>query len=118
VLAGLGLLLASLSGRRAYATGAVAIFFFLSLTLATLLTQIGDRGLADGSGGASGLARLAGLLSPFTVLDGMRMWLGGTTKGMIPRPGSYGPLYGLMFLVFLAAGTLGLIARYRKVGVA
>ena len=31
--AGLGLLFASFSGRRAYATGAVAIFFFLTLTL-------------------------------------------------------------------------------------
>src|ERR1022692_2765518 len=118
VLAGLGLLLASLSGRRAYATGAIAIFFFLGLTLATLLTQVGENGLGAASGGTSGLARLAGLISPFTDLDGMRMWLGGTTRGLIPSPGSYGPLYGLMFLVFLAAGIGGLIVRYRKVGVA
>ena len=118
VLAGLGLLLASLSGRRAYATGAVAIFFFLSLTLALLLTQIGEQGQGPAAGGTSGLARLAGLLSPFTDLDGLRMWLGGTTRGLIPSPGSYGPMYGLMFLVFLAAGTGGLVARYRKVGVA
>ena len=118
VLAGLGLLLASLSGRRAYATGAIAIFFFLSLTLATLLTQIGEHGLGPASSGTSALARLSGLLSPFTDLDGLRMWLGGTTRGIIPDPGSYGPLYGLMFLVFLAAGAGGLIARYRKVGVA
>jgi hypothetical protein len=46
------------------------------------------------------------------------MWLGGTTRGLIPDPGSYGPLYGLMFGVFLAAGIGGLIARYRKIGVA
>jgi ABC-2 type transport system permease protein len=118
VLAGLGLLLASLSGRRAYATGAIAIFFFLSLTLATLLTQIGLHGLGAPGSGPSALARLAGLLSPFTDLDGLRMWLGGTTRGLIPDPGSYGPLYGLMFGVFLAAGIGGLIARYRKIGVA
>ncbi len=118
VLAGLGLLLASLSGRRAYATGAIAIFFFLSLTLATLLTQIGEHGLSAPGGGTSALARLAGLLSPFTDLDGTRMWLGGTTQGMIPNPGHYGPLYGLMFLVFVAVGVGGLVARYRKVGVA
>ncbi len=118
VLAGLGLLLASFSGRRAFATGAIAIFFFLGLTLATLLTQVGENGLGAASGGTSGLARLAGLISPFTDLDGMRMWLGGTTRGLIPSPGSYGPLYGLMFLVFLAAGIGGLIARYRKIGVA
>jgi ABC-2 type transport system permease protein len=113
VLCGLGLLFASFSGRRAYATGAVAIFFFLTLTLATLLTNIGQQ-----PGGGTGLAKLAGLISPFTVLDGARQWLGGTTVGMVPNPGGDGALYGLMFLVFLAAGIGGLILRYRKVGVA
>jgi ABC-2 type transport system permease protein len=113
VLAALGLLFASFSGRRAYATGAVAIFFLMTMTLATVLTNIGQQ---PGSGQA--LAKLAGLISPFTVLDGMRMWLGGTTPGLIPRPGGDGPLYGLMFLVFLAVGVGALIARYRKVGVA
>ncbi len=120
VLAGLGLLLASLSGRRAYATGAVAIFFFLTWTLASLLTQIGLNGTSGAltSGQPSSLARLSGLISPFTDLDGLRLWLGGTTRGQIPHPGSYGPLYGLMFLAFLVIGIGGLIVRYRKVGVA
>jgi ABC-2 type transport system permease protein len=115
VLAGLALLFASFSGRRAYATGAVAIFFLITLTLAQVLVQIGrqqpgDTGLA--------LAKLAGLISPFTMLDGLRLWLGGTTVGVIPKPGGYGVLYGLMFVVFLAVGAGGLIMRYRKVGVA
>jgi len=120
VLAGLGLLLASLSGRRAYATGAVAIFFFLTWTLATLLTQIGEHGIGPAPPGAapSALARLAGLISPFTDLDGLRMWLGGTTPGQIPNPGHFGPLYGLMFLIFLVTGIGGLAVRYRRVGVA
>lgn len=113
VLCGLGLLFASFSGRRAYATGAVAIFFFLTLTLATLLTNIGEQ---PGVGHA--LSRLAGLISPFTVLDGVRQWLGGTTAGIVPNPGGDGVLYGLMFVVFLACGIGGLIVRYRKVGVA
>ncbi|HET9897975.1 MAG TPA: ABC transporter permease [Streptosporangiaceae bacterium] len=114
VLAGLGLLLASLSGRRAYATGAVAIFFLLTLTLAKLLVQIAGQ---PGGGGA-GLANGAGLISPFTVLDGLRQWLGGTSHGIVPDPGGAGPLYALMFVVFCAAGIGGLVARYRKVGVA
>lgn len=113
VLCGLGLLFASFSGRRAYATGAVAIFFFLSLTLATLLTSIGQQ-----PGGSQALSRLAGLISPFTVLDGARQWLGGTTAGIVPNPGGDGVLYGLMFVVFLAVGIGGLVVRYRKVGVA
>lgn len=113
VLCGLGLLFASFSGRRAYATGAVAIFFFLTLTLASLLTHIGEQ-----PGGGQMLSKLAGLISPFTVLDGARQWLGGTTVGLVPNPGGDGVLYGLMFVVFLAVGIGGLIVRYRKVGVA
>ena len=61
-------------------------------------------------------ARLAGLISPFTVLDGVRQWLGGTNPGPIPNPGDVGWLYGLMFLVLLGACLGGLAARYRKVG--
>lgn len=118
VLSALGLLLASFSGKRAFATGGVAIFFFLTYTLAGLLTHIGQ----DSFHGAtlqspSALARLAGLISPFTVLDGLRQWLGGTTPGQIPDPGSYGPACLAAFVIFLGAGVAGLIARYRKVGI-
>jgi ABC-2 type transport system permease protein len=119
VLSGLGLLLASFSGRRAFATGGVAVYFLLTLTLAGLLTNIGQQDFgAGGVAHSSALAQLAGLISPFTVLDGLRQWLGGTTRGMIPDPGSYGPLYGLAFVILLVAGAGGLILRYRKVGVA
>jgi ABC-2 type transport system permease protein len=119
VLSALGLLLASLSGKRTFATGSVAVFFFLTWTLAGLLTKIGQTAFGPaGRGSSSALAQLAGLISPFTVLDGLRQWLGGTTPGQIPDPGSYGPLYGLAFLIFLVIGIGGLIVRYRKVGVA
>jgi ABC-2 type transport system permease protein len=118
VLGGLGLLLASFTGRRAFATGAVAVFFFLTWTLAGLLTHIGEGQMGGPQGHSQALAQLAGLISPFTVLDGFRQWLGGTTPGQIPDPGHYGPAYGVMFAVFLIAGTWGLIARYRKVGIA
>jgi ABC-2 type transport system permease protein len=120
VLSGLGLLLASFSGKRAFATGAVAVFFFLTWTLASLLIHIGQTSFGPGQlGTPSPLSRLAGLISPFTVLDGLREWLGGTTSGgQVPHPGSYGPAYGLAFLIFLVIGAGGLIARYRKVGVA
>ena len=63
-------------------------------------------------------ARLSGLISPFTVLDGVRQWLGGTSTGPIPAPGGYGPAYGLMFLALLVLSLGFLAARYRKVGVA
>jgi ABC-2 type transport system permease protein len=129
VLAAIGLVLASFSGRRAYATGAIAIFFFLTWTLARLLSRIAERvGHAvpvhggpvvfKAAGTIPAGVHLAGLISPFTVLDGVREWLGGTSSGIIPDPGGYGGTYGLMLLVFLGASIGGLVARYRKVGIA
>jgi ABC-2 type transport system permease protein len=124
VLGSLGLLLASVSGRRVFATGAVAISFFLTLVLAHIMIAIGGQAFGNGPRGIplashpDALSRLAGLISPFTVLDGMRQWLGGTTRTFVPNPGSYGPLYGVMFCVLVVIGVGGLILRYRKVGVA
>ena len=52
------------------------------------------------------------------MLDGLRQWLGGTSPGPNPPPGNLGPLYGVMFLLMLAAAVGGLAARYRKAGIA
>ena len=125
LLAAIGLVLASLTGRRAYATGIIAIYLFLTWTLSTILVNIAQQGPVGpnhvplGPNGVVPLgARLGGLISPFTVLDGVRQWLGGTNPGPIPPPGNVGILYGVMFLVLLAACLAGLAARYRKVGAA
>jgi ABC-2 type transport system permease protein len=114
LLASIGLVLASLSGRRAYATGSIAICFFLSWALAGLLRGVTAAG---GAGTAGAGARLSGLVSPFTVLDGLRQWLGGTSPGPLPPPGDLGPLYGVMFVLLLAAAAGGLAVRYRKAGI-
>jgi ABC-2 type transport system permease protein len=110
LMAAIALVLASASGRRAYATGIVAIALFLTWTLAELL--INTEG---GFTATTAPAQLVGLLSPYTVIDGVRIWLGGTNQGMDPTSlGHYGPLYGLVALVMLAASLGGLAARYRK----
>jgi ABC-2 type transport system permease protein len=126
LLAAIGLVLASLTGRRAYATGLIAIYFFLTLILATILVNIAQHGPGPGpvavhgpglvTPSASLGARLPGLISPFTVIDGVRQWLGGTNPGPIPNPGGAGWAYGLMFLILLGVSLGGLAARYRKVG--
>ena len=125
LLAAIGLVLASLTGRRAYATGMIAIYLFLTFTLSTILVNIAQQGPVGpgrvplGPNAVAPLgARLGGLISPFNVLDGVRQWLGGTNPGPIPPPGSVGFLYGIMFLLLLAASLAGLAARYRKVGAA
>jgi ABC-2 type transport system permease protein len=118
LLAAIGLALASLTGRRAYATGVIAIYLFLTWTLTSILVAIAQHGPIAPDASAPLGARLGGLISPFTVLDGARQWLGGTSPGPIPPPGSAGPWYGVMFVVLLAASLAGLAARYRKVGAA
>jgi ABC-2 type transport system permease protein len=130
LVAAIGLFLASLTGRRAYATGIIAIYFFLTWILARILVNVGYHGgppppgPGPGVGVGHGLvvasaplaARLPGLISPFTVIDGVRQWLGGTNPGPIPNPGGVGVAYGLMFVLLLAVSLGGLAARYRKVG--
>lgn len=111
LLAAVGLVLASLTGRRAYATGIVAISCVLTFFLSLLLIQAEGGTSATATG-----ARLAGLFSPFTVVDGVRVWLGGnSTTGLVADPGSFGPLYGVLAVALLAACLGGLAARYRKV---
>jgi ABC-2 type transport system permease protein len=118
LLAAIGLALASLSGRRAYATGAVAIFYFLTWTLTLIIYKISQP--LPGPGGPVGGPvstgeRLAGLINPFTVVDGVRQWSGGKVAGPLAAPGHYGPAYGVLFLVLLAASLTVFGMRYRKV---
>ncbi|HMI23650.1 MAG TPA: hypothetical protein VK594_04095, partial [Streptosporangiaceae bacterium] len=101
---------ASFTGRRAYSTGIVAISCVLTFFLALLLIQAEGGQSATSTG-----ARIAGLFSPFTILDGVRVWLGGSAQtGLVADPGRYGPLYGVLAVVVLAACLGGLAARYRK----
>jgi ABC-2 type transport system permease protein len=127
VLAAISLFLASLTGRRGFATGAVAIFFLLTYVLSEILiaawTNGGPSGpvqVGPGSGPlivppASLGEKVAGLFSPFTLFDGVRMWLGGTTQAdNVPKPGDLGAVYALVLLAILALSLAGLFARYRK----
>ncbi|HEY7432349.1 MAG TPA: ABC transporter permease [Streptosporangiaceae bacterium] len=113
VLAALGLALACLTSRRAYATGVIAIYFFLTWMLASILRGIPVQGPGPGAPLA---VRLSGLISPFTLFDGVRRWLGGTSPGPLPPPGGVGVVYGLMAVLLLALGLGVLAARYRKAG--
>jgi ABC-2 type transport system permease protein len=122
VLAAISLFLASLTGRRAFATGAVAIFFLLTFTLAEILLaaegqQLGPQGSqAFQVIAAPSLAeKVSGLFSPFTLFDGVRMWLGGTdTADGVSNPGGFGAVYALVLVIITALCLAGLAARYRK----
>jgi ABC-2 type transport system permease protein len=137
VLAAISLFLASLTGRRGFATGAVAIFFLVTYVLAEILLQVENKvpgGSAQGpvQGGPPGpggpiavvsgpplpvstAEKVSGLFSPYTLFDGVRMWLGGTTQAdNVLKPGGFGAVYALILLAILALSLAGLFARYRK----
>jgi ABC-2 type transport system permease protein len=125
VLSAIGLVLASLTGRRAFATGAVAIFFLLTYTLAEILLQVESQatrggpafGLGVGGPPAVPLAeKVAGLFSPFTLFDGVRMWIGGASHHAdnVADPGGFGAAYALVLLILFGLCLYGLAARYRK----
>jgi ABC-2 type transport system permease protein len=128
VLAAISLFLASLTGRRAFATGAVAIFFLLTFTLAEILLQVegttapqsthpGQPGqLGQLAGAPVTLAvKVSGLFSPYTLFDGVRMWLGGTNLADgVSNPGAFGAVYALVLVTITGLCLAGLAARYRK----
>ncbi|HEY7262943.1 MAG TPA: hypothetical protein VH589_15830 [Trebonia sp.] len=133
VLAAISLFLASLSGRRSFATGTVAIFFLATYTLAEILLQVENhqvgqqaaRAIQNAGPGPFHLVpppvpmaeKVSGLFSPFTLFDGVRMWLSGhgtSQSDNVLYPGSFGAVYALVLVVLLAASLTGLFARYRK----
>jgi ABC-2 type transport system permease protein len=127
LLASIGLLLASSTGKRVFAICAIGIPLFFTWVLATVLANVGTQAFGPASvSQPSGLTSLAGLISPFTLLGGVLRWLQAapTRSGVPLHPlegtivGSYGAVYGLVFLLLTVAAIAGLIARYRKVGVA
>ena len=115
VLATIALAIASCSGRRAFAAGGVAGFFFLTWVLSEVL---GTVATSPGTAVvASTAARVAGLVSPFTLLDGVRQWLGGTSPGVVPDPGRlWGAGYALLLLALVTGSVTVLVSRYRKAG--
>jgi ABC-2 type transport system permease protein len=130
VLAAISLFLASLTGRRAFATGAVAIFFLLTFVLSEILLQV-ENNAAQGPQGPVNVGpgqsfapappppsvaeKVAGLFSPFTLMDGVRRWLGGITQSLnVQKPGGFGAVYALILVAILAMSLAGLFARYRK----
>ena len=124
VLAAVGLALASVSGRRAFSTGSVAVFLFMTWTLTAVLTKIVQSTGPQGTGArlasaaqVSAAEHLFGLISPFTVLDGVRQWLGGTSRGIVADPGGYGVAYGLMLLAFCGISLAALVRRYATASV-
>jgi ABC-2 type transport system permease protein len=144
LLACIGLMLASFAARRAYSTGVVAGVLFASFVISHILIRATEKTVqvaqtftvppgAKGPPGApppgtvlhgfisqlqpTTASKLVGLVSPYSMLDSIRQWIGGTSHPTdVPPPGSYGWVYLAVFAIVLLTTGGGLFLRYRKAG--
>jgi ABC-2 type transport system permease protein len=113
LLAGIGLLLAALTPRRGFGVASVMAVLLIGYTVASIVQAIAvDQGALTAAG-------WFGLLSPFTLVDGVQVWALGVESSTVAPP--HDTLTGVVFLLVALAGSaasLGLLAwRYRTVAV-
>jgi ABC-2 type transport system permease protein len=113
LLASIGLIIAAFTPRRGLGVAAVVAVLLVLAGVAATVQSIGDE---QGNPTAAGYA---GLISPFTLVDGVLTWVFGAAKASIAAP--EGTTAGIVFVVVtvaLIAACYGLLAlRYRKVSV-
>lgn len=113
LLAGVGLVIASVTPRRGFGIAAVIAVLTISYGAVTTLQAIADAQDSDGA------IAWIGLFSPITLIDGVQTAFLGATSAF---PGGQGPSSGegivhLLVVLGLVAGSYGiLMRRYRKVG--
>jgi ABC-2 type transport system permease protein len=104
LLAAFALPIASLSGRRVFATGMIIGVFLIMTPVSGALRSFGD--------GAA--AQLAGVLDPASLLNGVDQWLFGASLRLVDA-GPYGGVYALVTVALIALGTAASVWRYKKV---
>lgn len=104
LLSALALPLASLSGRRVFASGMIIALFLLTTPISAAIQAFGEGALQN----------LGGLFDPSSLLNGVDQWLFGLNIDIV-WTGDYGPVYGLVTAVLIAAGTALSVLRYKKV---
>lgn len=101
---GIGLLIASLTGKRAFAAGGIVAVFLMTTPVVGVLSIMPSRDAQE----------LAGLASPSTLISGVGQWL-VPTAGTGMEIGRFGAVYAIEAVCLIAACLLLLLARYRKV---
>jgi ABC-2 type transport system permease protein len=109
VLSGLAALIAAVTTRRGLAVAAIIVALVVSYTVVAAVQGIGTEQ------GMTRLAEIAGLFSPYTLVDGLQVWLfEAAASTPAPPTGRTGVLFGLMAVVVAAGSLVGLLARYRR----
>ncbi|XVV13598.1 ABC transporter permease [Actinoplanes sp. CA-131856] len=104
LFASISLLVASLTGKRAFAAGGIVAFFLMTAPVVAVLSILPSETAQN----------LAGLASPMSLINGVQIWLrDGVDLGL--DVGRFGPIYGIEAVCLVAAALLLLLARYRKV---
>jgi ABC-2 type transport system permease protein len=103
LFASISLLIASVTGKRAFAAGGIVAVFLMTTPVVGVLSILPS----------STAQHLAGLSSPMSLTSGIANWLiSGSNTGIdVDR---FGPVYGIE-AVTIAACLLLLLTRYRKV---
>ncbi|NYF55165.1 ABC transporter permease [Micromonospora purpureochromogenes] len=109
VFASVGLLVASLTGKRAFAAGGIVAVFLMTTPIVGTLSILPSRTVNE----------LAGLGSPSTIVQGVGIWslgdlLVSEDQGG-PDIGGFGPVYALAAVLLVAGCVALLMLRYRKV---
>ncbi|HET7326832.1 MAG TPA: ABC transporter permease [Nocardioidaceae bacterium] len=114
VLAGLAALVSAVTTRRGLAVAAVIVVLLVSYTVASAVQGIATEV------GRDGVAEAGGLLSPYTLIDGLQHWLFDSPASSPAPPTSTG--MGLAFLAVTLATIVGtvvaMLLRYRKTAAA
>jgi ABC-2 type transport system permease protein len=113
VLAGFGLVIASVTPRRGLGVAAiVAVLIVLSGVQGVAQSIASEQGARDAAG-------WTGLLSPYTLVDGVaRDVLGQDSALPVGPPGTAGAVVFTAATVLVVAGCLGLLLlRYRRVSI-
>jgi ABC-2 type transport system permease protein len=105
VFAAISLLIASLTGKRAFGAGGIVAVFLMTTPIVGVMSILPSRTAQQ----------LAGLPSPQTLVGGVGTWLIHTAGGNGIDIGRFGPVYGIEAVTLIAACLLLLLARYRKV---
>jgi ABC-2 type transport system permease protein len=104
VFTSVSLLIASLTGKRAFAAGGIVAVFLMTAPVVGVLSVLPSDTANS----------LAGLASPMALINGVEIWLRDKTD-MGLDIGRFGPVYGIEAFCLIAACLLLLLARYRKV---
>ena len=114
VLAGLCALASVVTPKRGIAVATVIVVLVVSFTVVAMI-----QGFAVEQNSTS-LAQVAGLFSPFTLVDGVQSWLldGSPSTQAPPKGAGMGILFCVVALAVIAGSVGAMMLRYRKLAAA